>query len=111
MTLKVTNELLCTISRAEELGSCPGDSGGPLTIYDKKIKRFVLLGAVRGSLDFCNDLEFPSLFARLEDYQILKFVRKKAFDQDILPPEGTKGETIPLLKHHSHTFSCWLKAG
>ena len=92
MTLKVTNELLCTISRAEELGSCPGDSGGPLTIYDKKIERFVLLGAVRGSLEYCNDLEFPSLFARLEDYQILKFVRKKAFGEDILPPEGTKGK-------------------
>ena len=72
------------------------NSGGPLTIYDKKIERFVLLGAVRGSLEYCNDLEFPSLFARLEDYQILKFVRKKAFGEDILPPEGTKGKrTIP----------------
>ena len=80
-----------------------GDSGGPLTIYDKKIERFVLLGAVRGSLDYCNDLEFPSLFARLEDYQILKFVRKKAFGEDILPPEGTKGKRIVYTLGYKYT--------
>ena len=89
--MKITNELLCTISRSESLGSCPGDSGGPLSIYDDKIKRFVLLGAVRGSAIECSDLDFPSLFARLEDYEILKFVRKQAFGEDILEPEGIKG--------------------
>ena len=59
----------------------------------------MLLGAVRGSLEYCNDLEFPSLFARLEDYQILKFVRKKAFDEDILAPDGIKvcEESDPCL--------------
>ena len=89
--MMITNELLCTISRTETLGSCPGDSGGPLTIYDEKIERFVLIGAVRGSAIECSDLEFPSLFARLEDYEILKFVRKHAFGEDILEPDGIKG--------------------
>ena len=94
--MKITNELLCTISRSESLGSCPGDSGGPLSIYDDKIKRFVLLGAVRGSAIECSDLDFPSLFARLEDYEILKFVRKQAFGEDILEPDGIKG----IYKHY-----------
>ena len=95
--LKITNELVCTISRSEALGSCPGDSGGPLTIYDEKINRFVLIGAVRGSAKECSDLEFPSLFARLEDYEILKFVKKQAFGIDILEPDGIKGIYLPLL--------------
>ena len=50
----------------------------------------VLLGAVRGSAIECSDLDFPSLFARLEDYEILKFVRKQAFGEDILEPDGIK---------------------
>ena len=89
--LKITNELICTISRSEALGTCPGDSGGPLTIYNGEINRFVLIGAVRGSAKECSDLEFPSLFARLEDYEILKFVRKQAFGEDIVEPGGIKG--------------------
>ena len=95
--MKITNELICTISRSEALGCCPGDSGGPLTIYDEKINRFVLIGAVRGSAKECSDLEFPSLFARLEDYEILKFVKKQAFGVDILEPDGIKGIYSPLL--------------
>ena len=95
--IKITNELICTISRSESLGSCPGDSGGPLTIYDDKINRFVLIGAVRGSASECSDLSFPSLFARLEDYEILKFVRKQAFGEDIVEPDEIKGIHNPYI--------------
>ena len=57
---------------------------------DPDSKRQVQIGIVYGSLEQCNDQKYPSLYARLDDYNILSFIRETAFG-DIIEPVGLKG--------------------
>ena len=52
---------------------------------DPENDRHVQIGVVYGSLEECTDRNFPSLFARLDDYKILSFVRSTAFGENIAP--------------------------
>ena len=87
---KISNELVCTKAPIEELGTCPGDSGSSLIMEDPDSKRQVQIGIVYGSLEQCNDQKYPSLYARLDNYNILSFIRETAFG-DIIEPVGVKG--------------------
>ena len=49
-----------------------------------------------GSLEQCNDLNFPSLFARLDDYEILKFIRANAFGDNTIARANVKGIVLIL---------------
>ena len=49
-----------------------------------------------GSLEECNDLNYPSLFARLDDYEVLKFIRANAFGDNIIAPSNVKGIVLTL---------------
>ena len=89
--LKITKELMCTIATAGQLGTCPGDSGGPLVIHDQETDANIQIGAVFGSLVECDDQKYPSLYARIEDYEILKFIRETAFGQVVERPDGLDG--------------------
>ena len=73
------------------LATTPKDSGSPLIVEDPDNDRKLLVGIVYGSLDECNDLYYPSLFARLDDYEVLKFIRATAFGDNI--PPKVKGNT------------------
>ena len=90
---KISNELICTKAPIEELGTCPGDSGSSLIMEDPDSKRQVQIGIVYGSLEQCNDQKYPSLYARLDDYNILSFIRETAFG-DKIEPVGVQGVNL-----------------
>jgi hypothetical protein len=41
------------------LGSCKGDSGGPLLQLDEETRRWVQIATVQGGLGECGDIDFP----------------------------------------------------
>ena len=45
------------------------------------------MGVVYGSLEECSDRRFPSLYSRLQDYDILSFIRNVTFGDEIEPVE------------------------
>ena len=49
------------------------------------------MGIVYGSLDECSDKKFPSLYARLYDYDVLNFIRNVTFGDEIVEPVEIKG--------------------
>ena len=78
------------------LATTPKDSGSPLIVEDPDNDRNLQIGIVYGSLEECNDLDYPSLFARLDDYEVLKFIRATAFGDNI--PPKVKGNTHGCMK-------------
>ena len=94
---EITNELLCSIASSEELGTCPGDSGSPLVYYDQDADKNLQIGIVYGSLQECSDQNYPSLYARLDNYYILNFIREKAFGDTIDKPVKIDGKILLIV--------------
>ena len=69
-------------------GSCLGDSGGPLVFNDRIAKppRYVQVGVVQGSAGECGNERFPGLYARLDNFDVLSFIRKTAFGENMSSP-------------------------
>ena len=78
-------------------GSCLGDSGGPLVTFitgsDEPFYEQVAI--VSGGFGSCGSTEFPGIYVRLEDYQVLRWIYRVAFgrrlarpDQAISPNQG-----------------------
>ena len=61
--------------------TCGGDSGGPLVIYNSVKEQYTQVGVVTGGS--CNSYTKASIYARLEDEHILKFIYQIAFDMEI----------------------------
>jgi len=97
---RISRELICTKATLEELGTCRGDSGGPLIIEDNN--RHIQVGIVYGSLDECSDKKFPSLYARLYDYDVLNFIRNVTFGDEIVEPVEVKA----TRKSEDEFFTC-----
>ena len=56
-------------------GSCSGDSGGPLMKErTDKAGRFYQIGVLHGGVSECGNSQYPNIYARLEDPEILSFV-------------------------------------
>ena len=94
---KITSELLCSIASSEELGTCPGDSGGPLIYYNQDTDKNLQIGIVFGSLQECSDQNYPSLYARLDNYYILNFIRETAFGDTIDKPVKIDGKVLLIV--------------
>ena len=69
-------------------GSCSGDSGGPLVFNDRIAKppRYVQVGVVQGGAGECGNERFPGLYARLDNFDVLSFIRKTAFGENMGSP-------------------------
>ena len=72
-------DLLCASNTQVNLkSSCVGNSGSPLTKGKWSKKRgqeiFTLMGSVVGSVEKCGSNEFPTVYIRLRDCNILSFV-------------------------------------
>ena len=44
--------------------SCPGDSGGPLMVFDSENKQYIQIGVVHGGA--CASRKLPGIFSRIE---------------------------------------------
>ena len=66
--------------------TCGGDSGSPLVIFDSQKEQHLLVGVVSGGT--CQSYDNPSIFARVEDHEILEFIMKQTWDN--IPPTGRK---------------------
>ena len=68
-------------------GTCGGDSGGPALQFDDEYgdngyPKWVQVAAVHGSLGNCDGSRFPSIFVRLDEPSILKWIYQKRADLD-----------------------------
>ena len=61
-----------------------------MIIEDRENNRQVQVGVVYGSLEECSDRRYPSLYARLENYDVLSFIRNITFG-DVIKPAEVKG--------------------
>ena len=59
--------------------TCEGDSGGPLVVYNSIEDKYTQVGIVTGGS--CASVKKSSIFARLEDENIFKFIQEIVFDQ------------------------------
>ena len=75
----------------------PGDSGGPLIYYDQDADRNLQIGVVYGSLQECSDQNYPSIYARLDNYYILNFIRETAFGDTIDKPVEIDGKFLLIV--------------
>ena len=60
--------------------ACGGDSGSPLMVFDTTTSppTWVHIGLVHGGIvcsDFTKALNFPEIFSRTEDSEVLDFIR------------------------------------
>lgn len=61
------------------MGSCDGDSGGPLVkfISSANPPYYIQVGVLHGGVGQCGNSVYPGIYARLEDKEILDFVKTK----------------------------------
>ena len=60
--------------------ACGGDSGSPLMVFDttKSPPTWIHIGIVHGGVvcsDFYKNLDFPEIFSRTEDSEVLEFIK------------------------------------
>ena len=72
------SNLLCAGYAAGSQGSCKGDSGGPLVKYDTKgaAPHYIQVGMVQGGIAKCGDQAIPSIYIRLEDFEVWNFIQE-----------------------------------
>ena len=72
-------------------GSCTGDSGGPL-VFNNRLSNpphYVQVGIVQGGAGDCGNSKFPGLYARLDDHDVLSFIKKTAFGENTSSPSSS----------------------
>lgn len=58
-------------------GSCSGDSGGPIVrlLTSPPNIRYIQVGIVQGGVGDCGDSQYPGIYIRLDDPDILAFIQ------------------------------------
>ena len=70
------SDILCAGYEIEDAkGACEGDSGGPIFKFEPNEERFTQIGVVQGGLGKCGDPTLPAIFIRLEDPEIISFIK------------------------------------
>ena len=73
------SSVFCANNEGFNFGSCEGDSGGPIRIFDDSDWRFRQIGVVHGSISDCDGSRFPSIFVRLDNPLVLDFIQRTVF--------------------------------
>ena len=68
--------ILCAGNIATKQGSCSGDSGGPLMIFNTRTNQYDQIGIVAGGINpnDCGNTNFPGVYTRLDHPEILSFI-------------------------------------
>ncbi len=69
------SHILCAGATVGSQGSCRGDSGGPLMYQDSLMDHWIQIAIVQGAIRDCGDPEYPGLYVRLDDPNILSFIK------------------------------------
>ena len=58
------------------IGSCPGDSGGPIVrfVTEDAQPHYVQLGTVQGGISRCGSREFPGIYVRTGNEDVMRFI-------------------------------------
>jgi secreted trypsin-like serine protease len=67
--------VLCAGYESANQGSCKGDSGGPLMVFDTKKSKFFQVGVVVGGVSSCESKSIPACYTRLDHPEIADFVQ------------------------------------
>jgi len=82
------DSIFCAKVPGSSSGTCPGDSGGPLFtikfVPELLDRRAIQRAVVRGSIKPCDGERFPSIFVRLDNYEVLKWIMETVFPDE--PP-------------------------
>ena len=71
--------VFCAGNSASAQGSCKGDSGSPLSVFNTSESRYVQVGIVAGGIqpDACGDKNYPGVFTRIDNPEIADFIESK----------------------------------
>ena len=78
--------IFCAGERSLSQGLCRGDSGGPVLLDEISQLKITQVGLVHGGTVPCVNNNFPGVFVRLTDYDILNFIYVHAFGREIPSP-------------------------
>ena len=71
--------VFCASQEGFDFGTCKGDSGGPIRVFDDSDWKFRQIGVVHGSAASCDGSRFPGIFVRLDDPEVLNFIQSEVF--------------------------------
>ena len=88
--------ILCAGNQATNQGSCSGDSGGPLMIFNTDTTHYDQIGIVAGGVNpnDCGSSNFPGVYTRLDHPDIWSFI------QTIVPYQGKNKEQFFICTHY-----------
>jgi secreted trypsin-like serine protease len=66
--------LLCAGYQVSSRGSCEGDSGGPLMVYNASAGQYFQVGIVSGGVSHCGNTDVPDYYVRLDHPDISRFI-------------------------------------
>jgi secreted trypsin-like serine protease len=67
--------LLCAGYQASSRGSCKGDSGGPLMVFNASAGQYYQVGMVSGGVSQCGNPDVPDFYIRLDHPEISRFLQ------------------------------------
>jgi secreted trypsin-like serine protease len=59
-------------------GSCEGDSGGPLMVYNTSAGQYFQVGMVSGGVSSCGNPDIPDYYVRLDHPEVSGFISNPA---------------------------------
>ena len=68
------DDLLCAGNIIGNQGSCKGDSGGPLMIYNLFSRIWTQIGIVHGAVGQCGEIDYPGIYIRLNHHLVIDFI-------------------------------------
>ena len=89
--------VFCAGERSLSEGLCRGDSGSPLMIDDVSQLKITQVGLVHGGTQECVNNNFPAVFVRITNYDILNFIYIHVFGSEIPNPGKSYLHTYILL--------------